>query len=358
MTKVVVTGAASALGRRVIDLLVGDPQVHHVVALDRRRIDVASPVVDPREVDLRTSDLDEPFAGADVVLHLASAGGPAVGSQELPEGAEVAMAVRVLAAAASASVPTLVLLSSATVYGAWPNNPVPLTEEAPLRPHPELRFAVEKAEIERLAAQWRDDRNTEGSASTVALLRPAPTVSEGGDGWVAQAVDTVAGFPTGAGDPPTQYLHLDDLASAVDRARRDRLDGPRNVAPDGWLDPADRRALAPTPRIRVPERVAVKVASLRWRLGLAPTPPGVLPYARYPWVVANDRLRASGWQPTHSNEEAFVVAHEGGPFTSMSPRRRQELALGVAAATALGLVGGVVTIIRRRSRRRPGHPTR
>ena len=43
---------------------------------------------------------------------------------------------RVLAAAAAVSATRIVRISSATVYGAWPSNPVPLTEDAPLRPNP------------------------------------------------------------------------------------------------------------------------------------------------------------------------------------------------------------------------------
>ena len=61
------------------------------------------------------------------------------------------MARRVLDAAAAAGRAHVVVLSSATVYGAWPTNPVPLTEDAPLRPNPGCAFAVQKAEIERLA---------------------------------------------------------------------------------------------------------------------------------------------------------------------------------------------------------------
>ena len=92
-----------------------------------------------------------------------------------------------------------------------------------------------------------------------------------------------------------------------------------NVAPDGWLTPTQRRALDPVPRVRLPEALAVRVASWRWRLGLAPVHPGVLPYARHPWVVANDRLVALGWSPSSSNEEAYVVGHEASALESISP---------------------------------------
>jgi peptidoglycan/xylan/chitin deacetylase (PgdA/CDA1 family) len=179
-------------------------------------------------------------------------------------------------------------------------------------------------------------------------------VSEDAIGWITRALDAIDGLPTVDTDPPSQFLHLDDLAAAVDIARRQRLDGPVNVAPDGWLEAADRRALAPAPRLRVPERVAVKVATWRWRLGLAPTPPGLLPYARHAWVVANDRLRAAGWAPAYSNEEAFVAGHAAGPLATMSPRRRQELALGIAGTSLVGAAATATVLLRRRARRQKG----
>jgi hypothetical protein len=83
---------------------------------------------------------------------------------------------------------------------------------------------------------------------------------------------------------------------------------------------------------------------------MAPTPPELLPYTVHPWVVANDRLRADGWEPAATNEEAYVASHRAGPWATLSPRRRQELALGASAAGIVGAVVGVVALVRRRRR--------
>lgn len=341
MVRVVVTGAASSLGRRVARLLSQRDDVDEVVALDLR----SGPGIGP--IDLVTSDLVAAFDGADAIVHLASAFGPMVEGEEVHAAADVAMAKRVLDAAAKLGIDRVVLLSSATVYGPWANNPVPLTEDAPLRPHPDLTYAVQLAEVERLAAEWSGDHPT----ATVARLRPVPVVEDGRLGWLARALDAAADVPM-ADDTPAQYLHLDDLASAVVTAWAQHLDGPVNVAPAGWLTPTQRRALDPVPRLRLPEPVALKVASWRWRLHLAPTPPGILPYARHPWVVANDRLAAAGWQETTSNEEAYVLGHEASAIESISPQRRQELALGVAGAVTAAVAITAGALVRRRRRRR------
>ena len=344
---VVVTGAAGELGRWVCELAAADPDVARVVALDRRPLRGLPAGVEPHRVDVAIDDLKELFEGAAAVVHLAEPDAPRRGGDLSVPNGDAAMARHVMDAAGSAGVPHVVLLSSALVYGAWPGNPLPLTEDAPLRPNPGVALAAEKAEIEQAAAEWRADH----PGSTATLLRPAVIVSSAGNGWLARALSRSSGVPVTDDEPPAQYLDVADLAAAVDLARRSRLDGPRNVAPDGWVDGETVRALAGgVPRPRLPERVAVRITGLRWRWGMAETPPELLPYALHPWVVANDRLVADGWVPASSNEEAFVGAYRAGPWATMSPRRRQELALGVAGTSFVGVVAGVVGLVRRRRR--------
>lgn len=340
MVRVVVTGAASALGQAVLRRLSQARPDDEVLGVDLR----AAPGVEP--IDLVTAELGVRFADADAIVHLASVFGPAIEGPEIDDAVEVAMAARVLDAAAKVGASQVVLLSSAVVYGPWANNPVPLSEDAPLRPHPDLAYAVQAGEIERRAAEWSADH----PSTSVARLRPAPVVGEGRLSWLARALDAADGLPT-AEQTPAQYLHVEDLAAAVVTALDAGLDGPVNVAPPGWLTPTERRALDPVPRLRLPEPVALKIANWRWRLRLAPTPPGVLPYVRHPWVVASDRLVEAGWSPEWSNEEAYVVGHEASAIESISPQRRQELALGVAGAVGAVVVAAGVLGWRRRRRR-------
>lgn len=302
--------------------------------------------VDDRRLDLLTDDLSDAFEGADAVLHLATAFGADPDPDAIEGAADVEMARRVLDAAADAGIRQLVLVTSATVYGAWANNAVPLSEDAPLRPNPDLRFAVQMAEIERLAAEAVRSRPD----LTVTRLRPVTVVADPERGWLAEALDATSHLPPGE-ETPMQYLHLDDLASAVLVAWDAELAGPVNVAPSGWLSPTERRELDPVPRVRLPEGMAQGIATWRWRLGLAPTSPGILAYARHGWVVGADRLVEAGWTVSNSNEEAYVAGHRASPIEQISPQRRQELALGITGGVVAAIVGIVVLIVRRRRRR-------
>lgn len=343
---VVVTGAASQLGRRVCELAAADVDVARVVAVDRQPL-VPPSDIEVEQLDLATADLKPVFEGASVIVHLVGPEAPTMGAAVSTSTGEGRIARRVLEAASSVGTTHLVVLSSALTYGAWANNPVPLTEDAPLRPNPGVAAASEKADVELAVAEWRDAHPD----ATATILRPTVVVSASGNGWLAKALARSTSLPVAEDEPPAQFLDVADLAAAVDLARRARIDGVRNVAPDGWIDGDMVRALAGgPPRVRLPERLALRVAGARWRWGLSRTPPELLPYTVHSWVVANDRLKADGWEPAATNEEAYVGAHQAGPWATISPRRRQELALGAAGALILGGVVGVAALIRRRCR--------
>lgn len=341
------TGAAGSLGRRVGERLGHDARVASVVAIDLsepRRVPAKTTF---HAADVATSDLKPLLEGSDVVVHLAFAAGPELDEDGVALG-NIEPTQRLLDAAGAVGARHVVLLSSATVYGAWPANPLPLTEEAAVRPNPGAAFAAQKAEIERLGVEWLQDH----PGVTMTVLRPSLAVAEGEQGWLARSLRVTAPVRAGSDDPPVQLLHLDDLADAVVLAACRRLDGVYNVAPDGWLSGDDARALAGAPpRVRAPEWAVRAAAGTLWRWRVGRMPPGLVPYTMHPWVVSNDRLKAAGWSPSQTNEETFVGATTGTPWSRLSPRRRQELALGGAALGVTGVLVAIGVAVQRASRR-------
>jgi len=343
MSVVVLTGASGGLGRRVLARTVADPAVSKVVVIDRSAQPATSAKVEVHTVDLARADLGELVAGADTVIHLAFAADTEwreVGSErENVEGTRV-----LLQAASAAGARHVVGLSSAMVYGAWPNNPVPITEDAPLRPNLEFAYGVQRAQVEHLLTEWVQS----APGRTAAVLRPCVALGEEGTGWIARSLAAAAGLRLAEEDPPSQYLHLDDLAAAVELARTARLDGPFNVAPDGWVPGETVRELAGArPRLRMPAALASRVAMLRWRFQRGPIPPGMLPFAAHSWLISNDRLKAAGWRPRRTSEQAYVAGTEAKWWTLLSPKRKQELSLGGSAAAIVVVVGVVTWLVRR-----------
>jgi nucleoside-diphosphate-sugar epimerase len=324
---VAVAGADTPLGRRVMQRL------------------AASGSVDIRPAPAGGPQLVQAVTGADTVVLLGPLRGPDIDGTG-GSAIDLAASRRLLDAAGEAGVHHVVVLSTAMVYGAWRDNPVPITEDAPLRPDAVPTAVIERAELERMVAAWCEEQPDRRAA----VLRPVVVVAGDRTEWFRRSPWRSSGIEVGEEEPPRQFLHVDDLVSAIETAVRRHLDGPFNVAPDGWLAVDAWRELGgPRPRLRIPRLTATRLTALRFRLGLSQVPPEVISYVTQPWVVANDRLRQAGWQPTYSNEEAYVAIDRAGPLRAMNPRVRQELSLAaVAAVVVVAVVGGIVAVRRRR----------
>ena len=243
--------------------------------------------------------------------------------------------IGLLELASEAEISRLVIVSSAMVYGAWPNNSVPLSEDAAVRPNPESTFAVHQADAERTALEWADlnpDRQ-------VTILRPTAVASPNASGLIGEALLAAAPIRTRRDDPPQQFVHLDDLATAVATVVQLEDSGVFNVAPDGWLTAREVRDLVGArPTIRLPIPLPGRLDRYVARRVGHQAPTGLLPYTRYPWVVANDRLRSTGWVPRYGNDQVFVAADAGMPWDSMNAKQRQNVSLGLGATAVIGLL--------------------
>jgi len=323
--KVLLTAASTPLGRRVAARLLAH-DVHVVNA-------PAAPAME---------DLD----GVDAVVHLAAGDHDALAARQT----NALQGIHdLLEGLAKFDVRHVVLLSSAMVYGAWPNNPVPLTEDSPLRPEPSFVFAHQLAQVEELVDAWR----MADPARTVSVLRPVLFMSGDNESSVVRALAAGMGHRFAEEDAPAQFLHLDDLAQAVEVAVLQQLDGVFNVAPDGWVTGDRVRALSGQgPRLKVPDRISDLVATLSWRFQRGPLPPGLMPYVRHPWLVSNDRIKQVGWQPTVTNEQTYVEGTEARWWTMLTPKRKQELALGAMVSSIVTALVVTVVAVRRARRRR------
>ena len=243
--------------------------------------------------------------------------------------------IGLLELATEAEISRLVVVSSAMVYGAWPNNSIPLSEDAAVRPNPESTFAVHQADAERTALEWADlnpDRQ-------VTILRPTAVASPNASGLIGEALLAAAPIRTRRDDPPQQFVHLDDLATAVATVVQLDDSGVFNVAPDGWLTAREVKDLVGArPTIRLPIPLPGRLDRYVARRVGHQAPTGLLPYTRYPWVVANDRLRSTGWVPRYGNDQVFVAAEAGMPWDSMNAKQRQNVSLGVGATALIGLL--------------------
>jgi nucleoside-diphosphate-sugar epimerase len=319
MTRVAVTGITGTIGLALGDALEADERVERVVGLARRPFDPAARgwrKTQFRPVDIRDSAvLEAAFTGADVVVHLAfSLAGVRQNRRQLDDvnvaGTEIAFR-----SARRAGVSRFVQASSAAVYGIE-EHPLPIAEDAPVRPDPRHFYVEQKAHIEQLL---REAAAAPG-APQLSILRPVgvagphATVSSG-RAW-PRSLSSLAKFAFGAGlrppvpppPAPMQFLHETDAADAFLRAALDGPPGTYNVAPDDALEGTEVVRELGLPAMPAP--VSARAAAL----GAAAHLPVPLPawtwlqLLRVPYLLDTTAAKENlGWQPRHDSRQALAA---------------------------------------------------
>jgi len=165
---VAVTGASGYLGTRLIRTLCSDERIDRVLGFDLGPPQFKSDKFIFDVVDVRDRRLSSRLSDVDVIVHLASVMDP-IHDEAVMRDINVNGSQNVFIAAADAGVGKIVYSSSATVYGAHPDNDVPLTEESPLRANLDFSYAAHKLEVEYVVKEFR----AEHPSVIFTLLRPA-----------------------------------------------------------------------------------------------------------------------------------------------------------------------------------------
>ncbi|MGB8651084.1 MAG: NAD-dependent epimerase/dehydratase family protein [Mycobacteriales bacterium] len=335
---VAVTGAASGLGLALVQRLAVREDLGALVGLDTAPSRLEGVVW--RTADVRDPLLGTRFAGAGTVVHLAT-------SYDVtqPASSRRALNVRgtaqVLEAAREAGVRRVVLCTSADVYGARPDNPVPLLDAAPLRSEPdEETLAGDHLEVERLA----DHAGRTGLEVTV--LRPATLVglSPAYDGQVLRQLAAPRLLAVRGVEPLWQLCHVDDLLSALVLATLGEVTGRLGVGADGAMPQRVVEQLSGRRRLELPASFALSTAERLHRAGVTTSSPRELDHLLGPLVLAADGLRAAGWVPEWSNERALE--------SHLAARAPDGRATAYTAAGATVALLGTAALVRQARRRR------
>jgi nucleoside-diphosphate-sugar epimerase len=339
---VALVGALHPAARELALALEDDPEVERVLGLSRHEPPLLGPKFEFVQAGPGDPAFAEALAGVDTLVLF-----PLIDAADRNEEGRRARVLegtrRSLEAAAGAS--TVVLWSSGVVYGAHPDNPVPIPETQPARPNPEFPAAAILAESERVALE-----TAPGEGTTVVVLRGAGVWAPAWGTFLARSLMAPAMVGVRGQDPPLQALAPADAVSALVLATSGRLQGVYNVAPDDWVGAKEAARAAGRRRLEVPQRVAQSTTERLWQAGMSAATAGELAFQTHPWVLDNAKLRSAGWAPTRSSAEAFAEAggqKPAGVLVGGVHVRRSDVFRGAAATLALA---AAVAVARRQAR--------
>ena len=302
--RVAVTGASGYLGRLLVSRLAQCEGVELILGIDIRPM----PIELPPNVMFIERDITAGIADAltecriEALAHLAFVIRPDRNAERARK-VNVDGAASVLDGCAESGVRHALYMSSATVYGAHADNPMMMTEEAPLRPARGFQYAEAKLEAEGMLAEFGASHPDVG----VCILRACPVLGAGADNFVARNFARRLLVAAAGYDPPMQFLHQDDAAEIMARCLLNGVAGTYNVGGRGAVRMSEMARVSGQRLMQLPAPLLYGAAELSWRLGLQSSSPSCgLDFIRYSWVVSSEKLeREYGLKARHSSQEAW-----------------------------------------------------
>lgn len=308
LERIAITGLDTFVGGRIADRLVEHAPTIEVVALDLRlprrlegrvrfhRVDLTEPTADSAVADILRKE------GCDGLLHAAFLTNPTSDAESSHE-LELIGSWHLMNATAAAGLRKLVVVSTAQVYGAYPDNPNYLSEEHPLRAHPASHSLRDRAEMEGLLWIFAERH----PQVVVTSLRPCwvagPTYEDRATRHLSRRrVTTLLGY-----DPLMQLLHEEDLLRAVELSLVRDARGPFNLAGDGVLPLSTLLRLAGKSSRPLPHPLLYRLDFLNSLRRSGDPPEAFYDFLRFLWVVDTTRARDElGFEPEYTTKEAWM----------------------------------------------------
>ncbi|MCY3625084.1 MAG: NAD-dependent epimerase/dehydratase family protein [Candidatus Dadabacteria bacterium] len=301
---VAVTGAGGFIGSRLVDRLAQSDHVDSVIALDCLPLEISYPKVRTfqRDIGESTSDILRKYR-VDAVVHLAFLLRPGH-DRKAAHRVNVSGTTQVINDCRDVGIKHLVYLSSTTVYGARCGTEQAYTEESPVRPVRGFQYAEDKAAAELKLRTFAINN----PSSCVTILRGCTVMAPQRENFVTEAFFRLASVRVLGADPQMQFIHLDDLIDAFELCLLKPASGVFNITGEGTVAYSEIASIAGRRAIALPAPLLAFITWATWIMRLQSDSPACgIEYARWPWVVSNEKLaRETGFRPKHTSREALV----------------------------------------------------
>jgi UDP-glucose 4-epimerase len=303
----VITGGSGYIGSRLVDLLERREDTEKIVICDVAAPKGYRPHTEYERLDVRDREAVRSVlerVRPDVLVHLAFILNPSH-DEEFAYNVDVNGTHNVLEAADKVGTRQVLVTTSGVAYGAFPDNPVPLTEDDPVRGVAGFTYARDKTESDRLCQLWAATH----PERVMTIVRPCIVFGPNVDNYLVR-LWTKQPFAVDVGtiDRQIQFVHEDDVVEGITGLLLGRHAGAFNVAGDGLMTNRECAELIGTPIRKMPLRVYRGLARVMWKLRQSEVPPGGIEFALHSWLLSNEKLkRTTGWSPRYTSRETFEI---------------------------------------------------
>ncbi len=309
MAAYLVTGVSGYLGRKIMEAFARKGEgIDRVIG-----VDVAEPSYKPdflefHRMDVRDYGLRELAVREkpEVIIHLAFVLNPIFNRVKM-HSIDVWGTNNVLRAARACGAGQLFVTSSASAYGALPDNPEPLTEDHPLRAPKSYQYAHDKAKIDRMVRGFMK-RNPD---VTVTMVRPCIVLGPNVDNYISRGLSLASRFLVSGDDPTMQFVHEDDVARATLMMLEAKNHGIYNLVGRDTMKLSEvlETVRGKPPRLSLPAWLVYPAVDFMWQMGvLFEAPSGQLDFLRWPWWASGEKAKAeAGFEAEYTSREALMA---------------------------------------------------
>ena len=300
MKNVLITGVSGYLGMRLVSSLSRLSHIGQIVGIDVRRPDPLDNIIF-YQMDIRDEQINCRMAEhhIDTVFHLAFVVQPIHDIRRMHD-IDRNGTKNVLVSARKAGVRQCIAISSTLAYGAYPDNPEQLTEEAPLRGNRNFPYGNDKA----VTDQMIQDFAAAHPEMTMTILRPCTVFGPHIDNYISRMLFMPVTVCVMGHDPSVQFVHEDDFVAACILSMETRASGAFNIAGDGVLKISRIAQRLKTRIVFLPAVVLYPAIEALWQLrcpGIEVNS-GYLDYIRYPFIASNEKAKQQmGFYPAYSS---------------------------------------------------------
>lgn len=298
--KIMVTGAAGALAKKVIDKL---KKNYKIIAVDfRTKVDLGIPV-ESYKVDFNKRIFEDIFREhkIDGVIHL----GRITASESnrfTRYNANVVGTQKLFDLCKKYEVPQIIVMSTYFVYGASPYNPSLLDEKTPIKAADLTMDMVDSVELDNLANIYLYKH----PELNITILRPCNIAGPGVRNTFSKLLASKAAPVLWGFSPLMQFIHIDDMRDAICLAFEKNVPGLYNVAPADYIGFQDAVKKSNCKLIQIPSIPSSLTETISKISKSDIFPPFLLNYYRYPVIIDGKLFKETfSFQPKKSLEDIF-----------------------------------------------------